>query len=553
MNRKKPWLENYPEGASEELVFDPRGTLVKLLDQAETDYASYEAFVNFGVSMKYEQVAKDSKSFAAYLQNVLGLRKGDRIAMMMPNLLQYPVAIFGALRAGLIVVNVNPLYTPRELEHQLRDSGAKAIVIFENSAHVLQPVLDNVTIEHVIITKIGDYQGAIKGRLMNFVMKYIKRLVPRYRISNTLRFTSMLQRPTADFNETAISIDDLAFLQYTGATTGLSKGVMLSHGNIVANLDQLNSMLSSVFEEGQDIHINALPMYHIYSLVVLVLAGYSKGGLNVLITNPRDTKGFIDELKKWPFTFFNGVNTLYESLLNHPDINSVDFSSMKLSGTGGSACRKSTADRWQELTGKVLLEGYGLSETSPSVSVSPAHLTEFNGFVGLPIPNTEISIRDDDGKAVKRGEPGEICVKGPQVMKGYWQNEEATAEAIGADGFFKTGDIGTLNKGGFLAIVDRKKDMILVSGFNVYPNEIEDVVSLHPDIIEAACIGIPDQKSGEAVKLFVVKGNPSLNEEEIIAYCKENLTAYKIPKIIEFIDELPKTNVGKVLRRELRE
>ena len=553
MNRKKPWLENYPEGASEELVFDPRGTLVKLLDQAETDYASYEAFVNFGVSMKYEQVAKDSKSFAAYLQNVLGLRKGDRIAMMMPNLLQYPVAIFGALRAGLIVVNVNPLYTPRELEHQLRDSGAKAIVIFENSAHVLQPVLDNVTIEHVIITKIGDYQGAIKGRFMNFVMKYIKRLVPRYKISNTLRFTSMLQRPSADFNETAISIDDLAFLQYTGATTGLSKGVMLSHGNIVANLDQLNSMLSSVFEEGQDIHINALPMYHIYSLVVLVLAGYSKGGLNVLITNPRDTKGFIDELKKWPFTFFNGVNTLYESLLNHPDINGVDFSSMKLSGTGGSACRKSTADRWQQLTGKVLLEGYGLSETSPSVSVSPTHLTEFNGFVGLPIPKTEISIRDDDGKAVKRGEPGEICVKGPQVMKGYWQNEEATAEAIGADGFFKTGDIGTLNKGGFLAIVDRKKDMILVSGFNVYPNEIEDVVSLHPDIIEAACIGIPDKKSGEAVKLFVVKGNPSLNEEEIIAYCKENLTAYKIPKQIEFIDELPKTNVGKVLRRELRE
>ena len=553
MNRKKPWLENYPEGASEELVFDPRGTLVKLLDQAETDYASYEAFVNFGVSMKYEQVAKDSKSFAAYLQNVLGLRKGDRIAMMMPNLLQYPVAIFGALRAGLIVVNVNPLYTPRELEHQLRDSGAKAIVIFENSAHVLQPVLDNVTIEHVIITKIGDYQGAIKGRFMNFVMKYIKRLVPRYKISNTLRFTSMLKRPSADFNETAISIDDLAFLQYTGATTGLSKGVMLSHGNIVANLDQLNSMLSSVFEEGQDIHINALPMYHIYSLVVLVLAGYSKGGLNVLITNPRDTKGFIDELKKWPFTFFNGVNTLYESLLNHPDINGVDFSSMKLSGTGGSACRKSTADRWQQLTGKVLLEGYGLSETSPSVSVSPTHLTEFNGFVGLPIPNTEISIRDDDGKAVKRGEPGEICVKGPQVMKGYWQNEEATAEAIGEDGFFKTGDIGTLNKGGFLAIVDRKKDMILVSGFNVYPNEIEDVVSLHPDIIEAACIGIPDKKSGEAVKLFVVKGNPSLNEEEIIAYCKENLTAYKIPKQIEFIDELPKTNVGKVLRRKLRE
>ena len=553
MNRKKPWLENYPECASEELVFDPRGTLVKLLNTADADYSSNEAFVNFGVSMKYEQVAKDSKSFAAYLQNVLGLRKGDRIAMMMPNLLQYPVAIFGALRAGLIVVNVNPLYTPRELEHQLSDSGAKAIIIFENSAHVLQPVLDNVKIEHVIITKIGDYQGAIKGAFMNFVLKYIKRLIPRYSIPNTIRFKSMLYRPPADFNETAISIDDLAFLQYTGATTGLSKGVMLSHGNVVANLDQLNSMLADVFEEGQDIHINALPIYHIYSLVVLVFAGYSKGGLNVLITNPRDTKGFIKELKKWPFTFFNGVNTLYESLLNHPDINNVDFSSMKLSGTGGSACRKSTADRWQQLTGKVLLEGYGLSETSPSVSISPPHLTEFNGFVGLPIPNTEISIRDDDGKEVKRGEPGEICVRGPQVMKGYWQNEEATAETIGEDGFLKTGDIGTLNKGGFLAIVDRKKDMILVSGFNVYPNEIEDVVSLHPDIIEAACIGVPDKKTGEAVKLFVVKSNPSLNEKEIIVYCKENLAAYKIPKQIEFINELPKTNVGKVLRRKLRE
>jgi long-chain acyl-CoA synthetase len=553
MNRKKPWLKNYPECASEELVFDPRGTLVKLLNAADADYSSNEAFVNFGVSMKYEQVANDSKSFAAYLQNVLGLRKGDRIAMMMPNLLQYPVVIFGALRAGLIVVNVNPLYTPRELEHQLRDSGAKAIIIFENSAHVLQPVLDNVKIEHVIITKIGDYQGAIKGAFMNFVLKYIKRLIPRYSIPNTIRFKSMLYRPPADFNETAISIDDLAFLQYTGATTGLSKGVMLSHGNVVANLDQLNSMLADVFEEGQDIHINALPIYHIYSLVVLVLAGYSKGGLNVLITNPRDTEGFIKELKKWPFTFFNGVNTLYESLLNHPDINTVDFSSMKLSGTGGSACRKSTADRWQQLTGKVLLEGYGLSETSPSVSISPPHLTEFNGFVGLPIPNTEISIRDDDGKEVKRGEPGEICVRGPQVMKGYWQNEEATAETIGEDGFLKTGDIGTLNKGGFLAIVDRKKDMILVSGFNVYPNEIEDVVSLHPDIIEAACIGVPDKKTGEAVKLFIVKSNPSLNEKEIIVYCKENLAAYKIPKQIEFINELPKTNVGKVLRRKLRE
>ena len=329
---------------------------------------------------------------------------------------------------------------------------------------------------------------------------------------------------------------------------------MLSHGNIVANLEQLDALLVDVLDdEGNDIFINALPMYHIYSLAVRVLAGYTKGGLNVFITNPRDTTGFVREIKKWPFTIFNGVNTLYEALLNHPEIDSVNFDSMKLSGTGGSACRRSTAERWQKLTGKVLLEGYGLSETSPSVSASPPHLTEFNGKVGLPVPSTEISIRGDDGKEVRRGQPGEICVSGPQVMKGYWQNEEATAEAIDEKGFFRTGDIGTLDKDGFLEIVDRKKDMILVSGFNVYPNEIEDVVSLHPDIVEAACVSVPDKKTGEGVKLFVVKGNQGLTEKEIIAHCKENLTAYKVPKQIEFIDELPKTNVGKVLRRALRE
>ena len=554
MSRKKPWLKNYPENTPEELVFDPRKTLVRILDEAETEYSDNKAFVNFGVSISYQQVAKDSRSFAAYLQNVLGLKKGDRLAIMMPNLLQYPVAVFGALRAGLIVVNVNPLYTPRELEHQLRDSGAKAILIFEGSAHVLQEVMDKVSIEHVIITKIGDYLGSFKGALMNFVVKFVKRGIKSYKISKAIRFKSMLKRPDADFNETSISIDDLAFLQYTGATTGLSKGSMLSHANVVANLEQLDALLVDVLDdEGNDIFINALPMYHIYSLAVIVLAGYSKGGLNVFITNPRDTTGFVREIKKWPFTIFNGVNTLYEALLNHPEIDSVNFDSMKLSGTGGSACRRSTAERWQKLTGKVLLEGYGLSETSPSVSASPPHLTEFNGKVGLPVPSTEISIRGDDGKEVRRGQPGEICVRGPQVMKGYWQNEEATAEAIDEKGFFRTGDIGTLDKDGFLEIVDRKKDMILVSGFNVYPNEIEDVVSLHPDIVEAACVSVPDKKTGEGVKLFVVKNNQSLTEEEIIAHCKENLTAYKVPKQIVFIDELPKTNVGKVLRRALRE
>jgi len=554
MSRKKPWLKNYPENTPEELFLDPRKTLVKVLDKAETEYPDNKAFVNFGVSMSYRQVAKDSRSFAAYLQNVLGLKKGDRLAIMMPNLLQYPVAVFGALRAGLIVVNVNPLYTPRELEHQLRDSGAKAILIFEGSAHVLQEVMDNLSIEHVIITRIGDYLGTLKGFLMNFLVKFVKRGIKSYKISNAIVFKSMLKRPEADFNETSISINDLAFLQYTGATTGLSKGSMLSHGNIVANLEQLDALLVDVLDdEGNDIFINALPMYHIYSLAVLVLAGYTKGGLNVFITNPRDTTGFVREIKKWPFTIFNGVNTLYEALLNHPEIDSVNFDSMKLSGTGGSACRRSTAERWQKLTGKVLLEGYGLSETSPSVSASPPNLTEFNGKVGLPVPSTEISIRDDDGKEVRRGQPGEICVKGPQVMQGYWENEEATAEAIDENGFFRTGDIGTLDKDGFLEIVDRKKDMILVSGFNVYPNEIEDVVSLHPDIVEAACVSVPDKKTGEGVKLFVVKGNQSLTEKAVKDHCKENLTAYKVPKQIEFIDELPKTNVGKVLRRALRE
>ena len=552
MRTKKPWLKHYPEGTPHLLEFDPRGTLVKLLDESEKKYPDHLAFANFGASIDYMKISQDSRSFAAYLQNVLGLKKGDRIAMMMPNLLQYPVAIFGALRAGLIVVNVNPLYTPRELKHQLQDSGAKTIIIFENSAHVLSAINDDLEIEHVIITKIGDYLG-VKGRLMNFVIKYVKRMVPSYKLKNTIPFKTALQRPVADFNEVQITPDDLAFLQYTGATTGLSKGSMLSHRNVVANIEQLKSMLNDVVEEGTEIWINALPMYHIYSLVVLVFSGYDAGGLNVLVTNPRDTKGFVNELKKWPFTFFNGVNTLYESLLNHPDIVNVDFSTMKLSGTGGSACRQSTAERWQQLTGKVLLEGYGLSETSPSVTVSPNYLTEFNGKVGMPIPNTEISIRDDDGNEVTLGERGEICVRGPQVMKGYWGNEEATTEAIDEDGFFKTGDIGILDKKGFLSIVDRKKDMILVSGFNVYPNEIEDVVSMHPDIIETACIGLPNKRTGESVKIYVVKSNPSLTEKEVLKYCKENLTGYKIPKAIEFIAELPKSNVGKVLRRALRE
>jgi long-chain acyl-CoA synthetase len=389
---------------------------------------------------------------------------------------------------------------------------------------------------------------------MNFAVKYLKKMVPAYKLPGAIKFNDTLTRSTEDFETVPVSVDDIAFLQYTSGTTGFSKGAMLSHGNVTKNLDQFDSMLTNILEDKQDIYMNALPIYHIYSLVVCVFAGYSRGALNVLITNPRDTSAFIEEMKKWPFTYFNGVNTLYESLLNHPEIGNVDFSSMKLSGCGGMATLKSTAERWYELTGKVLLEGYGLSETSPGVTVSPAYTEKFSGTVGLPIPNTEISIRDDDGNEVERGQPGEICIKGPQVMQGYWRNEEATAEVIGEDGFFKTGDIGTMDEEGFLSITDRKKDMIIVSGFNVYPNEIEDVVCMHPDIIEAASIGVPDKKTGEAVKLFVVLGgNQKLAKEEIIDYCRKNLAAYKVPKQIEFMEELPKTTVGKILRRELRE
>jgi len=553
MSQEKIWLKNYPDGTPDELEFDPAKTLVTILDDAESEFPEVDAFTNFGVSITTKEVEIKSKQFAAYLQKDLGLKKGDRIALMMPNLLQYPVVIFGALRAGLIVVNVNPLYTPRELKHQLKDSGARVIMIFENSAHVLDAVFSELEIEHVIVTKIGDFLGFPKGILMNFAVKYLKKIVPAYNLPGAIKFNGTLTRSIEDFETVPVSVNDIAFLQYTSGTTGFSKGAMLSHGNVAANLDQLNGMLVDILEDRQ-VYMNALPIYHIYSLVVCVFAGYAKGGLNVLITNPRDISAFIEEMKKWPFNFFNGVNTLYEALLNHPEIKNVNFDSMKLSGCGGMATLRSTAERWHELTGKVLLEGYGLSETSPCVTTTPAYTKEFSGNVGLPIPNTEISIRGDDGEEVELGQPGEICVKGPQVMQGYWQNEEATSEVIGEDGFFKTGDIGTMDEEGFLSITDRKKDMIIVSGFNVYPNEIEDVVCMHPDIIEAASIGVPDEKTGEALKLFVVVGgDQKLTKEEIIDFCRKNLTAYKVPKQIEFMEELPKTTVGKILRRELRE
>ena len=553
MSQEKIWLKNYPDGTPDELEFDPAKTLVTILDDAESEFPEVDAFTNFGVSITTKEVEIKSKQFAAYLQKDLGLKKGDRIALMMPNLLQYPVVIFGALRAGLIVVNVNPLYTPRELKHQLKDSGARVIMIFENSAHVLDAVFSKLEIEHVIVAKIGDFLGFPKGILMNFAVKYLKKIVPAYNLPGAIKFNDTLTRSIEDFETVPVSVNDIAFLQYTSGTTGFSKGAMLSHGNVAANLDQLNGMLVDILEDRQ-VYMNALPIYHIYSLVVCVFAGYAKGGLNVLITNPRDISAFIEEMKKWPFNFFNGVNTLYEALLNHPEIKNVNFDSMKLSGCGGMATLRSTAERWHELTGKVLLEGYGLSETSPCVTTTPAYTKEFSGNVGLPIPNTEISIRGDDGEEVELGQPGEICVKGPQVMQGYWQNEEATSEVIGEDGFFKTGDIGTMDEEGFLSITDRKKDMIIVSGFNVYPNEIEDVVCMHPDIIEAASIGVPDEKTGEAVKLFVVLGgDQKLEKEEIIDHCRKNLAAYKVPKQIEFMEELPKTTVGKILRRELRE
>jgi long-chain acyl-CoA synthetase len=549
----KVWLNRYPADVPAEINADRYTSLIDLFEQAVKRYAEQPAFINMGQAMSYRKLEERSRAFAAYLQQGLGLKKGDRVALMMPNLLQYPVALFGILRAGMVVVNVNPLYTPRELEHQLNDSGASAIVIVSNFAHTLEKVVARTQVKHVILTRLGDQLAPAKATLVNFVVKYIKRLVPKYHLPDALSFRSALQQGSRmHYLRPEMVNDDLAFLQYTGGTTGVAKGAMLTHRNMQANLEQTKATYGSLLKDGRETVVTALPLYHIFALTVNCLLFIELGGANLLITNPRDIPGLVKELAKVRFTAITGVNTLFNALLNNEDFHKLDFSSLTLSAGGGMAVQKAVAERWEKLTGHYLLEGYGLTECSPLVSVNPYDIRYHSGSIGLPVPSTDIRVVDEQGNRVGEGEPGELCIKGPQVMLGYWQRPDATLEVL-KNGWLHSGDIVTVDHEGFIRIVDRKKDMILVSGFNVYPNEIEDVLMLHPKVREAAAIGVPNDAAGETVKICVVRKDPSLTKEELIAHCKKHLTGYKIPRLVEFRDELPKTNVGKILRRELRD
>lgn len=548
----KIWLEHYPEGVPHEIDADKYTSLVDIFEQSCARFADRPAFTNLGHTITFQELDRLTEAFAAYLQS-LELKKGTPVALMLPNVLQYPIALFGCLRAGLVAVNVNPLYTPRELQHQLQDSGAQTIIILDNFAHTLESVLPQLKMQHIILTKMGDMLPAPKRWAVNAVVRYVKKLVPPYQLGQTISFRQALavghkqayQRPE-------VVNSDLAFLQYTGGTTGVAKGAMLTHRNMVANLEQVSGVIKPLVADGQEVVITALPLYHIFALTANCLAFLKHGGLNVLITNPRDMPGFVKELKKFQFTVITGVNTLFNGLTHTPGFAELDFSSLKVALGGGMAVQRAVAERWAEMTGSILLEGYGLTECAPVVAVNPYNITGYTGTIGLPVPSTEIRIVDEQGQEVSLGEAGELCVKGPQVMVGYLGRPQATAESL-QDGWFATGDMATSDERGYLRIVDRKKDMILVSGFNVYPNEIEDVVVSHPKVREVAAIGVPHEASGEVVKLFVVRSDPSLTEEELKAFCRTQLTGYKRPKQIEFRDELPKTNVGKILRRALKD
>ncbi|NLS56026.1 long-chain-fatty-acid--CoA ligase FadD [Hafnia alvei] len=550
---EKVWLKRYPADVPAEIDPDQYTSLVEMFEQSVARFADQPAFINMGQVMTFRKLEERSRAFAAYLQNELGLKKGDRVALMMPNLLQYPIALFGVLRAGMVVVNVNPLYTPRELEHQLNDSGASAIVIVSNFAHTLEKVVFNTQVKHVILTRMGDQLSAAKGTLVNFVVKYIKRLVPKYNLPDAISFRSALQRGRRQqYIKPDITNNDLAFLQYTGGTTGVAKGAMLTHRNMQANLIQSRAAYGPLLNEGHELVVTALPLYHIFALTVNCLLFIEMGGCNLMITNPRDIPGMVKELSRYPFTALTGVNTLFNALLNNEDFRELDFSTLRLSVGGGMSVQRSVAEKWEKLTGRHLLEGYGLTECAPLVSGNPYDLKHYSGSIGLPVPSTDVRLVDDNGNEVPHGEAGELQVKGPQVMLGYWQRPEATDEIL-KDGWLSTGDVVTVDDEGFLRIVDRKKDMILVSGFNVYPNEIEEVVSMHDKVLECAAIGVPNGASGEMVKICVVKKDPSLTRDELIAHCRKHLTGYKVPKKVEFYDELPKSNVGKILRRKLRE
>ena len=550
----RPWLDSYPEGVPAEIDIDAYESILDIFDQSCEKYRDQQAYINFGRSLTYADLDRLSRDFAAWLRSK-GMGKGDRIALMMPNILQYPVALFGAMRAGMVIVNTNPMYTARELRHQLQDSGARAIVVVENFAHVLEKVRGEVPVEQVITTQVGDLLGFPKGLLINLALKHVKKAVPAFNLPGA---TSLNQALAAGaklpLEPAGLGLDDLAFLQYTGGTTGVAKGAMLTHRNLVANMLQSKAwMIPAGVGKDTEIVITALPLYHIFALTANCLVYMAMGGVNVLITDPRDLPGFVKELSKVPFTFIPGVNTLFNGLLNTPGFAELDFSTLKGALGGGMAVQRAVAERWQEVTGTPLIEAYGLTETSPAACINPMDLEGFNGCIGLPISSTECAIMNDAGELLPQGEVGELVIRGPQVMKGYWQRPEETAKVITEDGWLRTGDIAMMTEDGFFKIVDRKKDMILVSGFNVFPNEIEDVIAHHPKVLEVAVIGVPDPKSTEAVKIFIVKSDPSLTEQEIRDFCAEELTGYKRPKHIEFRDELPKSNVGKILRRELRD
>ena len=554
MSLDRPWLLSYPKNIPATIDVDEFPSIVAVLKNACDKYSDNPAFANFGKTISYADVDRLSTQFANYLLHDLKLKKGDRVALMMPNILQYPIAIFGVLRAGLTVVNTNPMYTARELKHQLVDSGAKVIVVMEMFAHTVADVVKDTAIQQVVTTCVGDMLGFPKGPIINFVLKHVKKSIPEYSLPGAVKFNNALaagakhQLPTID-----IRSSDIAFLQYTGGTTGVAKGAMLTHRNLVANMQQASAWIGTNVKPGKEIIITALPLYHIFALTSNCLVFMKFGGLNYLITNPRDMAGFVAELKKVPFTAITGVNTLFNGLLNTKGFDEIDFSTMHLSLGGGMAVQRAVAQRWKKVTGVTLVEAYGLTETSPAACMNPLDMADFNGAIGLPISSTDACLMDDDGKLVPLGEPGELCIRGPQVMDGYWQRSEETAAAIDSEGWLHTGDIAKMDAKGYFYIVDRKKDMILVSGFNVYPNEIEDVIATMPQVLEVAAVGVPDEKSGEAVKVVIVKKDQSLTAEQVKAFCKENLTGYKLPRLVEFRTELPKTNVGKILRRELRD
>ena len=553
----KIWLKSYPPGVPAEIDPDQYGSLVQLLEESFQKYARNNAFVCMDKFLTYAELDAMSKRLAAWLQS-RGMAKGARVAVMMPNVLQYPVALAAILRAGYTVVNVNPLYTPRELEHQLKDSGSEAIIVLENFAHTLQQVMGKTPVRHVVVASMGEMLGGAKGMLVNFVVRTIKKMVPDYSLPSSVRFKDALaQGAKMPFQPAQLKNTDIAFLQYTGGTTGVSKGATLTHRNVIANLLQSEAWSSVAMNRPPVVEhpviVCALPLYHIFALTVCALWGMRVGGLNILIPNPRDIPGFIKELGKYKFNSLPAVNTLYNALVNHPDFKHLDFSGLKLANGGGMAVQQAVNDQWKAVTGKHIIEGYGLSETSPVATANRCDISAFTGTIGLPIPSTEVAILDDDGKELPIGSVGEIAIRGPQVMAGYWNRPDETAKVMTADGYFKTGDVGIMDENGYVKIVDRKKDMILVSGFNVYPNELEGVIAAHPGVLECAVIGVPDEHSGEAVKVFVVKKDPGLSAEQLMDYCKRELTGYKKPKYIEFRSELPKTNVGKILRRALRE